>query len=70
MSHEPAAAETAADPIRVALIEDDAGTRAGLREIIESAADCLCVGEFRTVAEAVAGLPAVAPRVVKRGGGR
>jgi DNA-binding NarL/FixJ family response regulator len=64
MSHEPAEADKATDPIRVALIEDDAGTRAGLREIIESAADCLCVGEFRTVADAVAGIPAVTPRVV------
>lgn len=54
----------AAEPIAVALIEDDSGTRASLREIIASAADCRCVGEFRTVAEAIAGIPQVAPKVV------
>ena len=60
----PSPGERAAEPIRVALIEDDAGTRASLREIVESADDCRCVGEYRTVAEAVAGLPAAAPKVV------
>ncbi|MCE9630043.1 MAG: response regulator transcription factor [Planctomycetia bacterium] len=50
--------------IRVALIEDDVGTRRNLREIIESDPDCRCVGEFGSVAEAVAGLPALAPRCV------
>jgi chemotaxis response regulator CheB len=54
----------AVEPIEVALIEDDSGTRASLREIIESAADCRCVGEFRSVAEAITGIPAVAPKVV------
>ena len=54
----------ASDPINVALIEDDSGTRASLREIIESAADCRCVGEFRSVAEAIAGIPTAAPKVV------
>jgi len=54
----------AVEPIDVALIEDDSGTRASLREIIESAADCRCVGEFRSVAEAITGIPAVAPKVV------
>jgi len=52
------------ETIRVALIEDDAGTRRGLREIIESDSACECVGEFRSVAEATAGIPGVAPRVV------
>ena len=59
-----AAQAPAVEPIDVALIEDDSGTRASLREIIESAADCRCVGEFRSVAEAIAGIPAVAPKVV------
>jgi DNA-binding NarL/FixJ family response regulator len=54
----------AAEVIRVALIEDDAGTRRSLRDIVESDPACRCVGEFRTVAEAVAGIPGVAPRVV------
>jgi DNA-binding NarL/FixJ family response regulator len=60
----PAPAERTPEPIRVALIEDDAGTRASLREIVESADDCRCVGEFRTVAEAVSGIPATLPKVV------
>lgn len=65
MTREPDPTEPAdAEPIRVALIEDDAGTRASLREIIESAADCRFVGGFRTMAESVAGLPTVAPKVV------
>ena len=59
-----AAQAPAVEPIDVALIEDDSGTRASLREIIESAADCRCVGEFRSVAEAIAGIPTVAPKVV------
>jgi DNA-binding NarL/FixJ family response regulator len=50
--------------IRVALIEDDAGTRASLREIVDDAGDCRCVGEFRNVADANAGIPVLAPRVV------
>ncbi|MFM7205990.1 MAG: response regulator [Planctomycetaceae bacterium] len=62
-AHDPSETAGAAAAIRVALIEDDAGTRASLREIVESAADCRCVGEFRSVAEAVAGLPAIAPQV-------
>lgn len=61
-SQEPPA--PAADVIAVAIIEDDAGTRRGLRDIIESDPACRCVGEFRTVAEAVAGIPGLAPRVV------
>ena len=67
MHREPSPAETpqvAAGPIRVAIIEDDAGTRRSLRDIVESDPGCRCVGEFGSVAEAVAGLPGVAPRVV------
>ena len=48
----------------MAIIEDDAGTRSSLRDIIESDPGCVCVGEFRGVAEAVAGIPGLVPRVV------
>lgn len=67
MHREPSPAgmpDAAAGPIRVAIIEDDAGTRRSLRDIVESDSGCRCVGEFGSVAEAVAGLPGVAPRVV------
>lgn len=62
--HAPPEPPAAAEVIRVAIIEDDAGTRRGLRDIIESDPACQCVGEFRSVAKAVAGIPGVAPRVV------
>ena len=62
VSHDPSTPQ--AEVIRVAVIEDDAGTRRGLRDIIESDPACRCVGEFRSVAEAVAGIPDIAPRVV------
>lgn len=51
-------------PIRVAVVEDDAGTLANLREVVESDPQCRWVGGYRTVAQAVAGLPESAPRVV------
>ncbi len=67
MQREPAPQEapaSVAEVIRVAIIEDDAGTRSSLRDIIESDPGCVCVGEFRGVAEAVAGIPGLVPRVV------
>lgn len=54
----------AASPIRVALVEDDAGTLANLREIVQGDPGCTCVGTFRSVAHATAELPRVTPRVV------
>lgn len=66
MQHEPGAEDKPggeAEVIRVAIIEDDAGTRRSLRDIVESDPGCRCVGEYRSVAEAVAGLPGIAPRV-------
>lgn len=56
-------ADQTTDAIRVAIIEDDAGTRRGLRDIVESDPGCHCVGEFRSVAESLAGIPGLAPRV-------
>lgn len=50
--------------IRVALVEDDAGTRRQLREIIGSDPGCICVGEYATVARTIADLPSVAAQVV------
>jgi len=51
------------DVIRVAFVEDDRGTRRHLREIVGSDPGCECVGEFDTVAAAVAGLAAATPHV-------
>jgi len=63
-SSSPVQSVTPADVIRVAIIEDDAGTRRSLRDIVESDFCCRCVGEFGGVAEALAGIPGVAPKVV------
>jgi DNA-binding NarL/FixJ family response regulator len=63
-SSSPVQPVTPADVIRVAIIEDDAGTRRSLRDIVESDSGCCCVGEFGGVAEALAGIPGVAPKVV------
>jgi len=52
------------DVIRVALVEDDLGTRRHLWEIVGSDPGCICVGEFAGVAAAVAGLAALSPHVV------
>lgn len=49
---------------RVAMVEDDAGTADGLRAIVTSDSGLQCVGSYRTVASAVAGLPSVKPDVV------
>lgn len=53
-----------AQTLRVAIVEDDAGTSEHLREIIASDRACICVGAYRTLAAAVASLPQTAPRVV------
>jgi len=52
------------DTVRVAIIEDDPGTRASLEEIIGSDPRCRFVGAFGGVEVAVAGLAAVEPHVV------
>lgn len=50
--------------IRVAVVEDDAGTRSSLRAIIARDSRVVLVGEFGSVAEALAGLPRSRPSVV------
>lgn len=55
---------TAAQPIRVAVIEDDPGTRRGIEAIIASDPGVTCAGAFGSVAEAAAGIPEAKPRVV------
>jgi len=52
-----------ADAIRVAVVEDDAGTRRQLREILASDSGCVCVGEFASVSATLAGLADSAPQV-------
>lgn len=52
------------EAIKVAIIEDDPGTRASLREIIESDPQCRFVGELAAVGEAIERLPLLAPQVV------
>lgn len=64
MSEATRDSQAGSDPIRVALVEDDAGTRRQLREIIGSDPGCVCVGEYATVARTVADLSAATPQVV------
>lgn len=52
------------DTIRVAVIEDDAGTLRGLARMIDTDDTCQFVGGFRSVHEATAGLGRVKPNVV------
>lgn len=52
------------EAIKVAIIEDDPGTRASLREIIESDPQCRFVGELIAVGEAIERLPVLAAQVV------
>src|SRR5688500_3116399 len=51
-------------PIRVALVEDDAATRDGLRWLFSNSEGFRCVGAFPSVETAVSGLPAEAPDVL------
>jgi two-component system, NarL family, response regulator LiaR len=50
--------------IRVAVVEDDARLRQTFVDVLESSTEFRCVGAFATGAEAVAGIPALAPDVV------
>jgi len=50
--------------IRVAVVEDDARLRQTFVDVLESSTECRCLGAFATGAEAVAGIPALAPDVV------
>lgn len=50
--------------IQVAVVEDDARLRRTFVDVLESSTECRCLGAFATGAEAVAGIPALAPDVV------
>jgi len=50
--------------IQVAVVEDDARLRQTFVDVLESSTECRCVGAFATGAEAMAGIPAIAPDVV------
>jgi DNA-binding NarL/FixJ family response regulator len=51
-------------PIRVAIVDDDDGVRTKLGHAVARFAGCVCVGQFSSGEEALAGLPAAAPKVV------
>jgi DNA-binding NarL/FixJ family response regulator len=51
-------------PIRVALIEDEERTRAGLAALISSESGFVCAGAWSSIEEALAGLDVVAPEIV------
>ena len=50
--------------IKVAVVEDDARLRRTFVDVLESSAECRCVGAFATGAEAMDGIPKLAPDVV------
>lgn len=54
----------AAKIIRVALVEDDAGTLKSLEQMVATDADCQLVGGYRTVKEAIDSLVRLRPSVV------
>jgi DNA-binding NarL/FixJ family response regulator len=65
MSHEDKPARDSGDePVTVGIVEDDAGTRASLQAMIDAAPTCSCIAACKSAAEAIAVLPAKAPRVV------
>ena len=55
---------TAETLVRVALVEDDAGTRDGLQWLIDSTAGFRCVGAFLSVEAALEGLAAEPPDIL------
>lgn len=57
----PAAKEPTTD---VAIVEDNAALGAGLRKIVESAADCRCVGVWTSAEDALRKIDAFRPHVV------
>src|SRR5688572_16625082 len=50
--------------ITVAIVEDNAGLGTSLRRIVESMAECQCVGVWRSGEEALVKVPAFRPQVV------
>lgn len=51
-------------PIKVALIEDEEGTRVGLAALISSESGFACIGVWSSMEEALAGLDVAAPQIV------
>lgn len=51
-------------PIRIAIVEDDAGLRGSLEEILASDPQLACIGAFPSGEQALAGLPTLEPQVV------
>lgn len=51
-------------PIEIAIVEDDAGLRASLVELVRRASRLRCVADYATGEAALAGLPAIKPDVV------
>src|ERR1035438_348045 len=51
-------------PIKVAIVDDDAGVRIKLGHAVARFGGCACVGQFSSGEEALAKLPAFAPDVV------
>jgi len=51
-------------PIRVAIVEDDPRLRRAFVDVLDSAADCTCVGAFATGTEAAHDIPPLEPDVV------
>ncbi len=52
------------EPVRVAILEDDEGTRRSLRDIVESDSRCCFLGGCGTLTQALKTLPGLAPDVV------
>jgi DNA-binding NarL/FixJ family response regulator len=52
------------EPVSIAIVEDDAGMRASLEEILANADGFTCVGAFASGEDALVRLPALRPRVV------
>jgi len=51
-------------PIRVAVVEDDSRLRRTFADILDSAADCECVGVFASGSQAIERIPPLGPDVI------
>lgn len=60
----PSAQSPLPPPIRVALVEDQAGLRESLQEALSNSEEVRCVAAFANAQEALAKLPSLAPDVV------
>ena len=60
----PSAQSPLPPPIRVALVEDQAGLRESLQEALSNSEAVRCVAAFANAQEALAKLPSLAPDVV------